>query len=88
MATTQLDERAYRSPLPKLVTFFRRSRDRWKAKHHSLKRELQRERNQRWAVEKSRQQWRERAEQAEQQKATLERELATAKKRRPSRPMN
>jgi hypothetical protein len=88
MATTQIDERTYRSPLSKLVTFFRRSRDRWKAKHHELKRVLKCERNQRWAVEKSRQQWRERAEQAEQQRAALERELATAKKRRPSRPMN
>ncbi len=88
MATTQIDERTYRSPLSKLVTFFRRSRDGWKAKHHELKREIKRERNQRWAAEKSRQQWRERAEQAEQQKAALERELATAKKRRPTRPMN
>ena len=79
MATTQLDERAYRSPLAKLVTFFRRSRDRWKAKHHGLKRELQRERNQRWAVEKSRQQRRERAEQTEREKAALERELAAVK---------
>ena len=77
--TTQVAERLFKSPLPKLVAFFRRSRDGWKAKHQELKRKFKYEQNQRWAVEKSRQKWRQQCELAQQRVAELEQELAAAK---------
>lgn len=33
-------KREYRSPMGKLLLFFERSRDNWKAKHHTTKRKL------------------------------------------------
>jgi len=60
------------SPMIKLVRFFKKSRDRWKAKHHELKKTLKHWQNQTRAVEKSRQAWRERAVAASQRVAELE----------------
>ena len=51
----------FKSPTRKLMEFFRRSRDGWKAKHHKLKYEYKKQATQVRAVEKSREHWRERA---------------------------
>ena len=68
----------YLSPLKKLVTFFRNSRDQWKAKHHEVK-TLQ---NQTRAVQRSRQTWRTRAVSVERQAKELQREIEELKCRR------
>ena len=81
--TTQAAERSFKSPLPKLLAFFRRSRDGWKAKYQELKRKFKLEHNQRWAVEKSRQKWRQKCELAQQRVAELEQQVAAAKNRAP-----
>jgi chromosome segregation ATPase len=70
----------WRSPLRKLVKFFARSRDRWKAKYLAKKEEYKRMGNQARAVEKSRAMWRETAERAQQQIRRLEQELREHKK--------
>ncbi len=80
MAAMETKERSYKSPLGKLLPVFQKSRDRWKAKHHQLKRQLKKEQNQRRAVEKSRAAWRERTQAATQQVQELQRELAEVKK--------
>lgn len=77
MANRFLDE--FSSPVRKLLAFFKKSRDRWKAKHHELKEKAKLMANQTRAVEKSRQLWRERASAAEQRVAELERELEELK---------
>lgn len=77
--TTQTADRSFKSPLPKLLAFFRKSRDGWKAKYQELKRKFKFERNQRWAVEQSRQKWRLKCEQAQRRVAELEQQLAAAK---------
>jgi hypothetical protein len=69
----------YKSPLRKLTEFFRKSRDGWKEKHHEAKAECKKLSNQVRAVEKSRQQWRERAEAQARRAAELERELEALK---------
>ena len=73
-------ERSFKSPVRKLLSFFQKSRDRWKARSHDLKRQLKKEQNQVRAVEKSRGAWREKAKTAMQQIAELQRELAEIKK--------
>lgn len=73
-------ERAFKSPIKKLLKFFATSRDDWKAKHHQLRLQLKKEQNQVRAVEKSREQWRSRAEAARQRVRELEAELAETKR--------
>lgn len=80
MAATSTRERGYKSPTRKLLPFFEKSRDRWKAKHHGVKAELKLEQNQRRAVEKSRAAWRAKAEAAEQRVRELELELQQSQK--------
>lgn len=80
MAGMESMEATFTSPLRKLVAFFQKSRDGWKAKHHAVKVELKREQNQRRAVEKSRADWRAKAEVAKRRIEELERELAEVKK--------
>lgn len=65
----------WRSPLRKLVRFFRRSRDAWKAKYMAKKRECKLMGNQVRAVEKSRAKWRQAAEEAQQRVVQLQKEL-------------
>lgn len=77
---SQTMERSYKSPVQKLVSFFQRSRDRWKDKCHELKRQLKKEQNQVRAVEKSRVAWRDKAQAASRQVQELQRELAEIKK--------
>lgn len=81
MAGTQASDGTWKSPLRKLVRFFQRSRDQWKRKHHALKKDIKREQNQRRAVERSRQHWREKATRAERRVCELEAALGALKKR-------
>lgn len=64
-----------KSPLRKLVRFFQRSRDGWKAKYRALQNEYRLRGNQVRAVEKSREKWRQEARQAEEQLRQLQQEL-------------
>ena len=80
MASPYLDK--FSSPVGKLVRFFERSRDRWKAKQQELKKERKRLLNQTRAVEKSREEWRQRAFTTQQRVRQLELELEALKSRR------
>jgi hypothetical protein len=62
----------FKSPAAKLIEFFRRSRDGWKAKHQAVKQENKKLANQVRAVEKSREQWRQTARSAQQHIRELE----------------
>jgi len=68
-----------KSPVRKLVRFFRRSRDNWKEKHHAIKQKCRRLANQAAAVEKSREQWRAQVRDLRQRVNELENELAKQK---------
>ncbi len=72
-------EMEYTSPLRKLVRFFKSSRDKWKAKHHEVKKQLKLSQNQIRAVEKSRARWRQDAEKARAQADGLRTELEALK---------
>lgn len=72
----------FSSPKSKLIRFFHNSRNRWKAKHHELKKSCKRLQNQVRAVEKSRAAWREQAVALEQRLAQVTGELETLKCRR------
>ncbi len=74
--------RRFSSPTVKLVRFFEKSRDRWKAKYSTVKKECKKLENQTRAVEKSRENWRERARTSEQRVAELQREIVQQKRRR------
>lgn len=67
------------SPPSKLVKFFLKSRDGWKAKCQSAIERNKLLGNQVRAVEKSREHWRRVAEEAQQQQRKLERELEDLK---------
>jgi hypothetical protein len=71
--------KAFTSPVSKLLPFFVKSRDGWKEKHHRTKAKCKKLSNQVRAVEKSRLQWRELAEQQQQRVRELERELEELK---------
>lgn len=77
--TGTLETSELRSPLKKLVRFFRNSRDKWKAKCQIAKRDLKRAQNQVRAVEKSRGTWRERYIAEAKRCEQLERELEELK---------
>lgn len=64
-----------KSPVKKLATFFRLSRDKWKAKYFLKRDEGILLTNKVRALEKSRQQWRERAQSAVQQAKQTKAEL-------------
>ena len=66
----------YKSRPGALVWFFRKSRDRWKRKHHDLKATVKGFKNQIAAVTKSREQWRLKAEQVGERLSDLEAEVA------------
>lgn len=69
----------FRSPLPKLVKFFQKSRDGWKAKCRAVREQNKLLGNQVRAVEKSRDHWRRVAEEARRRQGELERELKDLK---------
>jgi hypothetical protein len=75
-----METATFTSPLRKLVRFFQRSRDHWKAKCQRAKEQCKRLSNQVRAVEKSREHWRTIAQQAQASLQELERQLADPKK--------
>ena len=75
----QSQEMEYVSPLRKLVRFFESSRDKWKAKHQEVKKQLKLAQNQIRAVEKSRAKWRQEAESAVAEANALRTELEALK---------
>ena len=80
LASTDVDRCT--SPPKKLLRFFARSRDGWKAKCLEAKVRCKRLGNQVRAVQRSRQQWRDLAEQRKQRIAQLEREVEELKRTR------
>lgn len=75
MEVTDQSGPIWRSPVRKLVRFFHRSRDRWKAKYAAKKHACKLMGNQVRAVEKSRARWRQAAQQAQRQVSELQKEL-------------
>jgi hypothetical protein len=69
----------FASPVVKLVRFFERSRDGWKAKYVAKKKQCKFLTNQTRAVEKSRECWRERALLAQKQLVDLQQEFEALK---------
>lgn len=69
----------YKSPTAKLLKFFPQSRDRWKAKCQTVRRENKKLANQTRAVEKSRERWKGLAQSAQRRIAELEKELEELK---------
>jgi hypothetical protein len=78
-----METTAFTSPLRKLVRFFQRSRDGWKAKCQCAKQQCKRLSNQVRAVEKSREHWKEVAQQAQDTIRDLESALAEQKRAAP-----
>jgi len=75
------ESKEYKSPLYKLVDFFRRSRDKWKAKHKASKRESKRLANQTAAVERSRERWRTECKKLRHEVASLKKQLSGLEKK-------
>lgn len=73
MPTTE-PPKHYKSPVRKLMRFFEKSRNQWKAKHHQVKRELKRSQNRVRVLEQ-------RVERATSQAEALEAEVARLKAR-------
>lgn len=80
MRTTDEIERVPRSPVRKLMRFFKSSRDKWKAKYSELRKNYRVMDNKVRAVTKSRERWRQLAEQAQQEARRLKEELEGIKK--------
>lgn len=74
-------ECTFKSPMPKLVAFFRRSRDQWKEKCQAAKLQNKKLANQTRAVEKSRERWKQKAQEADERVRRLERQLEEQKHR-------
>jgi len=70
-----MDVLEYRSPMRKLLTFFKKSRDKWKAKCQDAKHQNKLLTNQTRAVEQSRDQWKRLAQTHAETIAKLEQEL-------------
>jgi chromosome segregation ATPase len=96
-ATAEMTQAAtrknYKSPTSALKRFFELSRDSWKQKYKELKATVKGYKNRIADLSKSREQWRLKAEQADEQLSTLEAEIAGLRaqiagleeKKRPSR---
>lgn len=78
-ATEQI-ERVRTSPIRKLMRFFESSRDKWKAKYFELQKQYRVVDNKVRAVTKSRERWRQMAEQAQQEARRLREDLESIKK--------
>jgi hypothetical protein len=72
--------KTYKSPDYKLLPFFHRSRDGWKAKAQDRKVRIKRLKNRVAALEESRRKWREKAQTYESLVATLEKEREEQKR--------
>jgi Basic region leucine zipper len=73
----KLTDAEYTSRPGALIWFFRKSRDRWKKKHHDLRATVKGFKNQIAAVTKSREQWRLKEEQGSRRVSELEAEVAS-----------
>lgn len=73
-------EPTFRSPVRKLLHFFRNSRDNWKAKHHDRKKQLKLTQNRCRRLLKSRDSWRQKAKDAEARILLLTHQLAQGEK--------
>jgi chromosome segregation ATPase len=73
-------ERVLRSPVRKLMQFFESSRDKWKAKYSKLRKQYRLADNKVRAVTKSRERWKQLAEQAQHEARRLREELESIKK--------
>ena len=73
MPAVSLDD--LKSPLKKLLRFFQRSRNQWKAKHGIVKKECALLANQVRAVERSRAAWKAKAKEAQRKLAELKQNL-------------
>ena len=60
-----MQEKQYKSPLKKLVKFFEKSRDNWKNKYFEKNKELKRATNRIYDLEIRKDEWKERALEAE-----------------------
>jgi hypothetical protein len=75
-----MEEKTFRSPVRKLMWFFQRSRDGWKRKLQRAKVVSKRLSNRVRKLEVSRDRWKERAKQGQQELRRLREELAADKK--------
>ena len=73
--------KTYKSPDYKLLPFFHRSRDGWKAKAQDRNLRIKRLKNRVAALEESRRKWKEKARACESRIAALEEELEEQKSR-------
>lgn len=71
----------FKSPMYKLVSHFRRSRDGWKAKAQERNLRIKRLKNEVAAVRESRRKWREKVQAQQSRIAALEKELEEQKPR-------
>jgi len=74
------DGRQFKSPLSKLVAFFRESRDRWKVKAQNMTEKWRKAHVQMRAAERSRDHWKKVARQEKEERKRVERELIEQKK--------
>lgn len=81
-----VDGTAYRSPLKKLVRFFRRSRDGWKRKCQEAKKKVKSFQVRLRVLRQDRNRWKELAGQQEAELERLREELEAVKSKCPSRP--
>ena len=77
------EPKTYRSPRHKLLTFFEKSRDRWKAKCLAAKRKAKALANDAAAVRRSRERWKALARQQSEEMEQLRQQLEEAKKSLP-----
>ena len=75
------DAKQFKSPLSKLATFFRESRDRWKVKAQKMTEKWRKAHSQMRAAERSREHWKQVARQEKKKRKEAERELAERKKK-------
>lgn len=80
VAATEQIERVPTSLIRKLARFFKSSRDKWKAKYSELRKKYRVMDNKVRAVMKSREHWRQMADQAQQETRRLREELESIKK--------
>lgn len=73
-------ERVSTTPVRKLMHFFESSRDKWKAKYFETRKQYRVADNKVRAVTKSRERWRQMAEQFQQEARLLREELESIKK--------
>lgn len=78
--STGKDAKKFSSPLSKLVTFFRKSRDRWKDKAQKMTKKWRAAHVQMRAMQRSRDHWKEVARNEKEKRKQVEQELAERKK--------